>query len=163
MPIVSARQDRSRRQMKSIAFVFPGQGSQFAGMGQAFAVSSPAAAAVFAEADEALGEPISRLAWEGPTETLDLTVNAQPALLATSIAILAALRERWAQAGVEPQPLYAAGHSMGQYSALVAAGGLSLAPCVRPVGGRGPPRPGAGAGREGRGGAGLAPDDPAAP
>src|SRR2546428_4510811 len=99
MPIVSARQDRSRRQMKSIAFVFPGQGSQFAGMGQALAASSPAAAAVFAEADEALGEPLSPLAWEGPTETLHLTVNAQPALPAPPIAILAALRQRRAHAG----------------------------------------------------------------
>ena len=94
-------------------------------MGRVLAESSPAAAAVFAAADRALGSPISRLAWDGPVEQLDLTENAQPALLATSIAILAALRERWAAAGVEGvRPTFAAGHSMGQYSALVAAGAI---------------------------------------
>ena len=72
--------------MSAIAFVFPGQGSQSVGMGKALAPASPAAAAVFAAADAALGEPISPLAWEGPAETLNLTENAQPALLATSIA-----------------------------------------------------------------------------
>src|SRR6185369_2968775 len=78
-------------QMTSLAFVFPGQGSQVVGMGQA-----PAAARVFAEADAALGEPISRLAWDGPEEALNRTEQAQPALLATSIAYLEALRERGA-------------------------------------------------------------------
>ena len=82
--------------MTSSAFVFPGQGSQSVGMGQALAAASPAAAAVFAAADAALGEPISRLAFEGPADVLDRTENAQPALLATSIAYLAAIRERWA-------------------------------------------------------------------
>lgn len=133
------------------AFVFPGQGSQSVGMGKALADASPAAAAVFAEADAALGEPISRLAWEGPAEELDLTVNSQPALVATSIAYLAALRERWAGLGVEPPgPAFAAGHSMGQYSALVAAGAISLADGVRLVRERGRQMQASGAGRAGR-------------
>jgi [acyl-carrier-protein] S-malonyltransferase len=119
-------------------------------MGRTLAEQSPAAAAVFEAADQALGEPISRLAWEGPSERLDLTENAQPALLATSIAILAALRERWAAAGVpEPKPAFAAGHSMGQYSALVAAGALSLEEGVRLVRERGPLLQASGEGRDG--------------
>lgn len=124
--------------MSSVAYVFPGQGSQAVGMGKLLADASPAAAAVFVEADDALGEPISRLAWEGPAETLDRTENAQPALLATSIAYLAALRERWERLEVDaPLPVFAAGHSMGQYSALVAAGALSLSDGVRLVRERG--------------------------
>jgi len=108
------------------------------GMGKALVESSPAAAAVMAEADAALGEPISRLAFDGPVEQLDLTANAQPALVATSIAFLAALRERWAAAGIAaPIPTYCAGHSMGQYSALVAAGVISLGDAVRLVRERG--------------------------
>jgi [acyl-carrier-protein] S-malonyltransferase len=122
----------------SVAFVFPGQGSQLVGMGRALAETSPAAGPVFAAADAALGEPISRLAWEGPEETLNLTENAQPALLAASIAYLEACRERWAAAGIEPpSPAFAAGHSMGQYSALVAAGAVDLADGVRLVRERG--------------------------
>ena len=137
--------------MTRVAFVFPGQGSQSVGMGQALAAASPAAAAVFAEADDVLGEPISRLCWEGPAETLDLTVNAQPALLATTIAYLAALRERWSRAEIEaPEPTYAAGHSMGQYSALVAAGSLALSDGVRLVRERGQQMQRSGAGAEGR-------------
>jgi [acyl-carrier-protein] S-malonyltransferase len=137
--------------MSRIAFIFPGQGSQSVGMGQALAAASPAAAAVYAEADAALGEPISRLAWDGPAETLDLTVNSQPALLATSIAYLAAIRERWAQLGIDaPEPAYAAGHSMGQYSALVAAGALGLGDAIRLVRERGIQMQRSGAGREGR-------------
>ena len=124
--------------MSQLAFVFPGQGSQSVGMGRALADASPAAASVFAAADRALGLSISSLAWDGPAERLDLTENAQPALLATSIAILAALRERWAAAGVTaPSPTFAAGHSMGQYSALVAAGALSVEDGVRLVRERG--------------------------
>lgn len=136
--------------MDRIAFVFPGQGSQSVGMGQALAAASPAARAVLAEADEALGEPISRLAFDGPAEQLDLTVNAQPALVAVSIAFLAALRERWAEAGVAaPQPTYAAGHSMGQYSAMVAAGVISLGDAVRLVRERGLQMQASGQGRAG--------------
>ncbi len=124
--------------MSGPAFVFPGQGSQAVGMGRALAAVSPAAAAAFAEADDALGEPLSRLAWEGPAEELDLTVNAQPALLAASIAFLRAVQERRAAAGRGPLvPAYAAGHSMGQYSALVAAGVISLADGIRLVRERG--------------------------
>jgi [acyl-carrier-protein] S-malonyltransferase len=134
-----------------VAFVFPGQGSQSVGMGRALADASPAAAAVFAAADAALGEPLSRLAWDGPAEELDLTVNSQPAILAASLAYLAALRERWASLGIEPPaPLFAAGHSMGQYSALVAAGSISLADGVRLVRERGRQMQASGTGREGR-------------
>jgi [acyl-carrier-protein] S-malonyltransferase len=136
--------------MESYALVFPGQGSQTVGMGRALAVSSPAAAAVFAEADAALNEPISRLAWDGPGEDLDRTENAQPALLATSIAYLAALRERWSAGGLDvPPAAFAAGHSMGQYSAFVAAGVISLADGVRLVRERGRRMQASGAGRDG--------------
>jgi [acyl-carrier-protein] S-malonyltransferase len=136
--------------MDRIAFVFPGQGSQSVGMGKALAAASPVARAVLAEADEALGEPISRLAFDGPAEQLDLTVNAQPALVAVSVAFLAALRERWAAAGVAtPQPAYAAGHSMGQYSAMVAAGVISLGDAVRLVRERGLQMQASGQGRAG--------------
>lgn len=137
--------------MTSTAFVFPGQGSQTVGMGRALAESSQAAAAVFAAADAALGEPISRLAWDGPAERLDLTENAQPALLATSIAYLAALRERWAALGLEaPEPACFAGHSMGQYSAMVAAEVIELGEGVRLVRERGRLMQSSGTGREGR-------------
>jgi [acyl-carrier-protein] S-malonyltransferase len=136
--------------MATIAFVFPGQGSQSVGMGAAFVAASPAAAAVFAEADAALGEDISRLAWEGPSEQLDLTRNAQPALVAASIACLAALRDRRAAAGLPPiEPTRVAGHSMGQYSALVAAGALTLADAVRLVRLRGELMQASGSGRDG--------------
>ncbi len=136
--------------MRRVAFVCPGQGSQAVAMGRALAETSPAAAAVFRAADDALGEPISRLAWDGPAEQLDLTENAQPALLATSIAILAGLRERWAAAG-EPAPIpaFVAGHSMGQYSALVAAEALDLGDAVRLVRERGRLMQASGQGRDG--------------
>jgi [acyl-carrier-protein] S-malonyltransferase len=136
--------------MPQLAYVFPGQGSQSVGMGRVLAETSPAAASVFAAADRALGNSISTLAWDGPAERLDLTENAQPALLATSMAILAALRERWAAAGLEaPSPVFAAGHSMGQYSALVAAGALSLEDGVRLVRERGRLMQASGQGRDG--------------
>lgn len=120
--------------MDHIAFVFPGQGSQYVGMGRALAEQSSAAAAVFAEADDALGEPLSRLAWEGPAEDLDQTVNSQPAILATSIAYLHAIEQAW---GEPVAPAFFAGHSMGQYSAMVGAGVLPLAEAVRLVRERG--------------------------
>jgi [acyl-carrier-protein] S-malonyltransferase len=117
----------------SVAFVFPGQGSQYVGMGRALIDISPAAAEVFAAADEALREPISRLTFDGPEDDLNLTVNAQPAILATSIAYLRALDER----AVAGPPAFYAGHSMGQYSAMVAAGVLALADGMRLVRERG--------------------------
>ncbi|CAN5801671.1 ACP S-malonyltransferase [soil metagenome] len=104
-------------------------------MGQALAEAHPTAAAVFRAADEALGEPLSELCFGGPQQSLDQTVNAQPALLATSIAYLRAWQEA---AGDEvPQPAFYAGHSMGQYSAMVAAGVISLADGLRLVRERG--------------------------
>ena len=136
--------------MHQLAFVFPGQGSQSVGMVRALASESPAAAAVFAAADEALGESISDLSWDGPAERLDRTENAQPAILAASIAILEALRVRWAADGVAaPVPAFAAGHSMGQYSALVAAGVVSLGDGIRLVRERGRLMQASGQGRDG--------------
>jgi [acyl-carrier-protein] S-malonyltransferase len=117
-----------------IALVFPGQGSQAVGMGQSLVAST--AGQAFAEADEALGEPISQLISDGPADQLDLTVNAQPALVATSIAYLRAWLPRAAGAGL-PDPAFYAGHSMGQYSAMVAAGVIDFADAVRLVRERG--------------------------
>jgi [acyl-carrier-protein] S-malonyltransferase len=117
-------------------------------MGRALAASSDSAASTFREADAALESPISALAFDGPVEELDRTENAQPALLATSIAYLAALRERWADNGIG-QPAFAAGHSMGQYSAFVAAGVISLADGVRLVRERGRLMQASGQGRDG--------------
>ena len=136
--------------MTSVAFVFPGQGSQSVGMGRVLAEGSAAAAAVFAAADQVLGEPLSALAWAGPADRLDVTEHAQPAILATSIAILVGLRERFAAEGLAaPTPIFAAGHSMGQYSALVAAGALSLEDGVRLVRERGRLMQASGGGRDG--------------
>ena len=136
--------------MHRIAFVFPGQGSQSVGMGQTLASASRAAAAAFETADDALGEPITALAWDGPAERLDLTENAQPALVAASIAILGAIREGFDAAGREPlRPAFAAGHSMGQYTAMVAAGALDLADAVRLVRERGRLMQASGQGRDG--------------
>jgi [acyl-carrier-protein] S-malonyltransferase len=136
--------------MSSFAFVFPGQGSQSVGMGRELATSSPAAAAAWSLADTALGESITALAWDGPAERLDQTEQAQPALLAASIAILEAMRDSWSAAGLEaPSPSFAAGHSMGQYSALVAAGVLSLEDGIRLVRRRGTLMQTSGAGRDG--------------
>jgi [acyl-carrier-protein] S-malonyltransferase len=119
-------------------------------MGRTVATESPAAAAVFAAADRALGDPISDVAWDGPADRLDLTEFAQPAILAASIAILAALRERWAaEALAAPTPAFIAGHSMGQYTALVAAGALDLEDAIRLVRERGRLMQASGQGRDG--------------
>src|SRR5271166_4089446 len=118
----------------TIAWLFPGQGSQSVGMGKDILEASPAARAVFERADAALGEPLSRLILEGPEETLTLTANAQPAIVTTSIAVLAAIHERLPDL---PAPAFAAGHSLGEYSALVAAGALTLEDAVRLVRARG--------------------------
>jgi [acyl-carrier-protein] S-malonyltransferase len=129
---------RDMSQRTAYALVFPGQGSQSVGMAHQLCQASPEAQTAFAAADDALGTPISQLAWEGPAELLDQTANAQPALLAASIAYLYALRAARAAAGREDlRPRYYAGHSMGQYSALVAAGALELADAVRLVRERG--------------------------
>ncbi|HUG48084.1 MAG TPA: ACP S-malonyltransferase [Candidatus Limnocylindria bacterium] len=121
--------------MSRTAFVFPGQGSQYVGMGQMLGHVSPAAAEVFRACDDALGESLTQLCFEGPQEALDQTINAQPAILATSIAYLRAWQE---QAGPDaPTPAFYAGHSMGQYSAMVAAGVISLADGLRLVRERG--------------------------
>lgn len=117
--------------MEKTAFLFPGQGSQFAGMGKALADAYPAARLVFEEADQALGFPLSKLCFEGPDQDLKLTHNTQPAMLTVSTAALAVLREN----GIMPD--YVAGHSLGEYSALVAAGGLPFAGAVRLVRKRG--------------------------
>lgn len=149
--------------MSSVAFIFPGQGSQSVGMAQALAAASPAAAEVFAEADSALGESISRLAWEGPEDTLNRTENAQPALLTASLAFLAALREHEAATGHGAEPRYMAGHSMGQYSAMVAAGALSLEDGVELVRTRGRLMQASGSGRDGAMAALIGLDDGAIP
>ncbi|MGK7754698.1 MULTISPECIES: ACP S-malonyltransferase [unclassified Roseovarius] len=112
----------------SKAFVFPGQGAQTIGMGKALADAYPAARAVFDEVDEALGEKLSALIWEGDQETLTLTQNAQPALMATSLAAVRALEAEGVS--IEAASLVA-GHSLGEYSALAAAGALSVSDCAR--------------------------------
>jgi [acyl-carrier-protein] S-malonyltransferase len=111
-----------------LALLFPGQGSQAVGMGRALAEAFPEARAVFDEADAALGFGLSKLCFEGPKDELTLTANAQPAILTTSIAALRAL-----QARAPIDPVAVAGHSLGEYSALVAAGALALADAVRLV------------------------------
>ncbi len=112
----------------SIAFVFPGQGAQTIGMGRALAEAYPAARAVFDEVDAALGESLSALIWEGDIETLTLTQNAQPALMATSMAAMRALAAEGV--GID-RAAFVAGHSLGEYSALCAAGTLSIADAAR--------------------------------
>ena len=110
------------------AFVFPGQGAQSVGMGRDLADAYPAARAVFEEVDEALGEKLSALIWEGPLDQLTLTANAQPALMATSLAAMRALE---AEGMTVTDAAYVAGHSLGEYSALCAAGALGVRPTAR--------------------------------
>jgi [acyl-carrier-protein] S-malonyltransferase len=117
--------------MGKLALLFPGQGSQHAGMGKALAEAFPVARDAFDQADQALGFPLSRLCFEGPEEELKLTANTQPAILACSVAGYRVLEER----GIRPD--YVAGHSLGEYSALVAARCLTLAEAVVTVRRRG--------------------------
>jgi len=117
--------------MGKLAFIFPGQGSQRAGMGKVLAEQFPVARAVFDQADQALGFPLSTLCFEGPEEELKLTANTQPAILTTSVAAYRVLEEQ----GIAPD--YVAGHSLGEYSALVASGCLSLPEAVVTVRNRG--------------------------
>ena len=118
----------------SRAFVFPGQGAQTIGMGKALADAYPASKAVFDEVDEALGERLSALIWQGDAETLTLTQNAQPALMATSLAAVRALESE----GIKMDTAaYVAGHSLGEYSALAAVGSISVADTARLLRSRG--------------------------
>lgn len=119
-------------QQSPVAFIFPGQGSQSPGMGKDLAENFPVARQVFEEADEALGFPISRLCFDGPAEDLQLTENTQPAILAVSVAAFRSLESMGA-----PAPAFVAGHSLGEYSALVAAGVLDLSAALRTVRARG--------------------------
>jgi [acyl-carrier-protein] S-malonyltransferase len=114
-----------------IALVFPGQGSQSVGMGKELYDQFPEARAVFDAADDALGEKLSRLCFDGPEDQLKLTANTQPAILAASVAVHAVFRAR------APAPAFVAGHSLGEYSALVAAGAMSLPDAVKAVRARG--------------------------
>lgn len=116
----------------ALAFIFPGQGAQYAGMGRELAEKFPESRRAFAEADDALGFAISRLCFEGPAEELQLTANTQPAILTTAIAAFRAMELQ-----DFPSPQFVAGHSLGEYAALVAAGALDLATAVRTVRARG--------------------------
>jgi [acyl-carrier-protein] S-malonyltransferase len=119
----------------SIAFIFPGQGSQAVGMGADLAKAYPAARGVFDEVNEALGQDLSRLMWEGPEDKLTLTENAQPALMAVSLAAIRVLDSKGVK--LEDRVAYVAGHSLGEYSALATAGALSLADTARLLKARG--------------------------
>jgi [acyl-carrier-protein] S-malonyltransferase len=114
----------------AVAFVFPGQGSQTVGMGKALAEAFPAASRVFEEVDAALGERLSDVIWSGPADTLTLTENAQPALMAVSLATMRVLEE---EAGLDPRrdAAFVAGHSLGEYSALAAARALTIGDAAR--------------------------------
>ena len=120
--------------MSGVAYVFPGQGSQRVGMGRALALAFPEARAVFEEADDTLGFALSVLCFEGPEDELQLTANTQPAIVAASVAALRCFRAQ----GLETEtPDFVAGHSLGEYSALVAAGALELGDALRLVRARG--------------------------
>ena len=113
----------------AVAFVFPGQGSQAVGMGAELARADASARAVFNEVDAALGQELSRIMFEGPLETLTLTENAQPALMAVSLAVMRVLQERGVR--LAERVKFVAGHSLGEYSALAAAGALTVADTAR--------------------------------
>ncbi|MEI5677454.1 MULTISPECIES: ACP S-malonyltransferase [unclassified Mesorhizobium] len=113
----------------AVAFTFPGQGSQAVGMGKDLADAFPEARAVFDEVDDALGQKLSQIMWEGPEETLTLTANAQPALMAVSMAAIRALEARGFS--LKDKVAYVAGHSLGEYSALAAAGTFSIGDAAR--------------------------------
>ncbi|CDN47232.1 ACP S-malonyltransferase [Neorhizobium galegae] len=115
--------------MSTIAFTFPGQGSQAVGMGKDLAEAFPEARAVFDEVDEALGQKLSDIMWNGPEETLTLTANAQPALMAVSVAAIRVMEARGLK--LADKVAFVAGHSLGEYSALCAAGTFSLADTAR--------------------------------
>jgi [acyl-carrier-protein] S-malonyltransferase len=131
LPIGNQQSSMANRE-SAIAYIFPGQGSQYAGMGKDLAKSFPAAREVFEEVDESLGFSLSRLCFEGPSEDLQLTENTQPAILAVSVAAYRAMI-----ASEFPMPTFVAGHSLGEYSALVAGGALRLADAVQIVRARG--------------------------
>ena len=121
----------------NIALVFPGQGSQFVGMGKTLYDASAAARRVFDQADETLGFPLSRLCFQGPADELEDTINAQPAILTVSIASLEALKERLADSGQQVEPMVVAGHSLGEFTALVAAGVMDFPSALQLVWERG--------------------------
>src|SRR5258708_3972356 len=113
----------------TIAFVFPGQGSQAVGMGAELAKAHPTARSLFEEVDAALGQKLSDIMFNGPLDTLTLTENAQPALMAVSLAVMRVLEERGFR--LPGKVKYVAGHSLGEYSALAAAGAISVADAAR--------------------------------
>jgi [acyl-carrier-protein] S-malonyltransferase len=115
------------------ALVFPGQGSQSVGMGQALAQADPGAAEIFRQADDILGFGLSKLCWEGPADALNATENTQPALLVHSVAVWTVFKDRWP----ELSPAAVAGHSLGEFTALVAAGALTFEDALRLVRARG--------------------------
>ncbi|MBA2755081.1 MAG: ACP S-malonyltransferase [Chloroflexia bacterium] len=121
----------------TMAMVFPGQGSQFAGMGREIMAASGAARAIFAEADDILGIALTRLCHDGPAKELEDTYNAQPAILTVGVATLAAIRERAAEAGRTIEPAVVAGHSLGEFTALVASDAFDFADALRLVRERG--------------------------